>query len=196
MKTLRLTKKFDFVVPQNVIDALWKMYNKYESEHGSDYSIIKNANKDSIVISEMQLPKNKDLLKGDGMKQSKFIENFKLSTEWVFYDDNVKLVEYFVKQHFSSAFQFRMDKLLAGCSLGWHDKHPYPRVFIPMHDNNCQFMIKNKTESQNNIYRLGECWMWDVRELHSVDNTHSSTDRIMACFNIDPEFEKNTDIFV
>jgi hypothetical protein len=201
MKQIKLTTKFDFTVPQDVIDALWNMYDRYKQEFDYNTTIIKNGQldglfKDSIIIYEMQVPENKNLLKDDSISQIMAVENLKLRTEWLFYDDNVKIVESFIKSHFSSAFHFRIDTLFANCSLGWHDKHPYPRVFIPMHDNSCRFLIKNEHESQVNTYSPGECMMWDVRKRHSVDNTKSINDRIMACFNIDPECETNQQIFI
>jgi hypothetical protein len=32
-------------------------------------------------------------------------------------------------------------------------------------------------------------WMWDVRKMHSVDNSLSTIPRIMAAFSIDPDTE-------
>ena len=192
MKSIYLQCKLSFTVPDYVINSLWNIHNKYNTSYGN-HTVTTNGHKNSIVISEFMVPRDKKLL--ENKDSVHFVEHHKLRTEWLFIDDDIIVVDKFIKQHFSSAFQFRIDRLLARQMQGWHANHPYPRVFIPMHENICRFKIKANTESFDNLYNLGECWMWDVRQLHMVDNTKSDQDRVMALFDIDPAIETNTEIF-
>jgi hypothetical protein len=195
MKKLQLVTKLPIIVPTSLIDALWKMYERYNQEFGETTQIAKNGKEDAIFVTEFQVPENKRLLEVATEKTTPSLQLLKHRTEWLFYDEHVKVVDEFVKQNFTSAWQFRIDKLPIGRKLAWHNKHPFPRVFIPMHENTSHFRIKRGAEYHDNIYNLGECWMWDVREWHEVDNTEGSCDRIMACFNIDPAIEQNQHVF-
>lgn len=192
MRKIYLQKKFDFIVPDQVIEALWNMYRK-GLEKNLIVGSLMNNNEPSVEVMEIMTNKNKALIDKSHATQ---IEIHKLRNVWEFIDDDVILVEKFITQHFSTCYQFRFDKLYSDKLLGWHAHHTYPRVFIPMHENNCRFMIYNSTEKLSNIYQLGTCWMWDVRENHQVDNTGNDNDRIMACFSIDPAIESKADIFV
>ena len=193
MKKIYLQKKFDFVVPNDVIQSLWNMHTLQPRPwHGRS---IKNKDEDSIFVTEFQTSPMLET-KSFATKRSIDIEFYKIRNKWIFNNSDTELVNNFLSQYFNSFFQFRIDILLAGKQLNWHDSHPYPRVFIPMHENVCKFSIKNNVEQSSNIYNLNECWMWDVREMHRVDNTSSPNDRIMACFSIDPAIEYKADIFV
>lgn len=189
MRKIHLAKKFDFHVPDTVISALWNIYKKSQILE-LENSNISNKHGNCINVIELQTNKN---LPTDHMK----IEFYKLRNQWKFVDDDILLVDAFLKQHFSSAFMFRIDTMMANSLLTWHSMHLYPRVFISMHENKCNFFIKNK-ELQNLTLQFspGTCWMWDVREQHMVDNTEANEDRVMACFSIDPAVETIADIFI
>jgi hypothetical protein len=196
MKKVHLSKKFDFTVPEQVISSLWNIASYVEKNPV-------NPTGKSIQMWECQTNSNKDLLLNkesmsevsSGMPLENKIEFFKLRNKWAFDNEDTAIVDSFLKQHFTSYFQFRIDRMAANYELNWHAYHAYPRVFIPMHDNKCVFKIKNNNEQQTLKFDLGTCWMWDVREHHYVHND-SPEARTMALFCIDPAVEKIADIFV
>ncbi len=190
MKKIHLSKKFNFTVPEQVISSLWNIASYIEKNPI-------NPTGPSLHQWECQTNSDEELVlnTGPGLRLENKVEYFKLRNKWAFDNEDTAIVDSFLKQHFSSYFQFRIDRAVANHEVDWHAYHSYPRVFIPMHDNNCVFKIKNNKEQQTLKFDLGTCWMWDVREYHYVFND-SPEPRTMALFCIDPAVEKIADIFV
>ena len=196
MKKIFLQKRLDIQVPDSVIQSIWNLYDLSQSSNYATYPIMigtqYNGSMDCVVVTEFQ----KSI--SDKTSESKIPELPKRKV-WICDNDDVKIIDAFIKKHFTSAFMFRVDKMYARTKLNWHKQHSFPKVFIPMHETVTEFMVKiNNDEStlHSNKFELGSCWLWDVRQNHSVDNTKSDIDRFMACFCIDPYLETNTQIFV
>jgi hypothetical protein len=201
-KQIFLQKKLDIVVPNYVIDSLWKVYNSEEFKNCSNSlswnlnaSLTNRVSMDNmLIVTDLMTHSNKKLLKDNTVLGMRKQERFKLRRFWEFINDDIKIIDNFLKQYFSSFFLFRIDKMTAGHKILYHANHFYPRIFIPMHNRNVVFYSKVDDFVISNNFTVGSCWLWDVRELHAVDN-FDSEDRVIACFSIDPEIETNQEIF-
>lgn len=201
-KPIFLQKKLDITVPQNVIDSLWNIYNSNQFKQCTnslswDLSTSvpnRNSMDSNLIVTDLMTHNNKNLLKDNTVLGMRNQERFKLRRFWEFTNDDIIIVDNFLKTHFNSFFLFRIDTMRAGYKILYHANHFYPRIFIPMHNRNVVFYSKVDDYVISNNFELGSCWLWDVRELHAVDN-FDTEDRVIACFSIDPEIEKNQQIF-
>lgn len=152
-------------------------YKKHYTDH---IQYAKNGTKEIIEILQFQKAQQ---------SHNADLEMQKRTVDWLFVNDDIINIKNFLGSNFNSYFQFRIDKLSANSMLGWHNGHPYPRVFIPLHENKTEFLGRKSNDVESKFFLKNECWYWDVREWHKVVN-HSDEDRYMALFNIDPSIEK------
>ena len=201
-KSIFLQKKLDIVVPSYVIQSLWNIYRSDEFKTCSNSltwnlttSVPNRSGMDSnLIVTDLMTHPNKKLLLDNTVLGMRKQERFKVRRFWEFTNNDTIIVDNFLKKYFNSFFLLRIDTMTAGYKIEYHANHFYPRIFIPMHNRNVLFYSKVGDVVVSNNFELGSCWLWDVRELHAVDN-FDSEDRTIACFCIDPEIEKNQEIF-
>jgi hypothetical protein len=116
------------------------------------------------------------------------LENHKLSTIWVLDTPEVKIIKQFILSYFVDPFGLRLHVLGANRSLTDDNPHAWPRVFIPASNDDCEYTIVDKQGVKHSMfYKVGKCYMWDVRNPHYVKNHNLTDERVIATFMIDPK---------
>ena len=147
--TIATYKKLPIQITDDLINAFWNIKKTYEEKFINQTTWLygNNKNDKSIDVYSIQIigeKYQKILEKQYGDKWNIEAVDRNLYKNWVFYDENIKVVEDFLNQNFTSASQLRIDILHPSKILSWHSCHPRPRVFIPLHKNSCEFKIKDK----------------------------------------------------
>ena len=181
MANVPLFYKTKLEITDTLLESLHNLHLYFKTNLADHIRYAVNHDKTVLEVMDFQLPNPN--IKGPITQTHKQNVNLRVDNK------DTEVVREFLDRNFSSHWQFRIDVLYANSELSWHDCHPYPRVFIPMHENKGEFTIKHLGKNITNSYQPPECWFWDVRKLHMVANKDLENPRIMACFNIDPDLE-------
>ena len=191
--------KFDFTVPNEVLDSIKKLdllcrtMNLTRGHRMSPSALVvyKLQTVPKDVIEKYKLESNTNAYS--------IIEQFGLETEWLINSNEVNIIKDFLYKNFESPFGFRLHYLEHsleddGSAAGIVDVlgHSYPKVFIPVTNNDCEYTIIDKDGFKHKmIYEIGNCYIWDVRLPHFVTNhTQNNEGRLVAIFMVDPAKEK------
>jgi hypothetical protein len=112
------------------------------------------------------------------------------TAEWLIDDADTNIIKDFINSTFSSAIDCRLHIWKNQPKINDPNAHDYPRVFIPVTNNSCQYKVldsENKIHSLN--FKIGYCYIFDVRHKHFVQNFNPSENRLICCFKFDPNKE-------
>lgn len=194
MITVPKIVELPFTVPVEVIDAILNLRKFCES---TQVKIDKwyNAPIDVYTIqwvTEEFLKENKlsNLSKLPQGELADKLESYGLSKCWIVDNEHVTTIRKFLDNHFDTVFGFRIHVLGPGQSIDDTSGHPWPRVFIPAINDDCKYTIlDNQGIKHSMYYKVGHCYLWDVRLPHFVENQNKNLERVIATFMINPDKE-------
>lgn len=118
------------------------------------------------------------------------IEYNALSKCWIMDNEHVTIIRRFIDKYFDTVFGFRIHVMPPRQFIDDTVGHRWPRVFIPAINDDCKYTIVDlDNKSHTMYYKVGNCYLWDVRLPHHVVNENKNLERVIATFMIDPEKE-------
>ncbi len=183
-------------VPTEIISAF---YEALEFCKASTYnkSLQENWNYYSWYLQDIN-PTHKKLLQDPKWAKNKglpdLLSHLKAYDVWIEECPAIVKIKEFITSHFSSCFHTRIANLPGHERVHIHEPHAWPRIFIPLHENQCEFTIVDNGVHKA-YFEVGSMYLFDVRKLHGTHNL-SDIDRYMGAFYIDPRIETITNIEV
>ena len=185
------------IVPQEVIDACLAV-NTYCNNlpvpltgvNPSEWNHATHVSMHYIqwVTDDFLREKNLEhVLNLDYITKAKIIEDNALAQCWLLDNKDISTIKSFINSYFDTAFSFSINTL-SGSELKDYNGHPWPRIFIPLLNSECKYVIIEKNKRESLYFKVGHCYIWDVRYHHAVFNM-GNTDRVIARFFIDPSKE-------
>ena len=132
------------------------------------------------------------LLKLSQGELAEALEYHALAKCWVVDNEDVTIIRNFIDKYFNSVFGFRIHVLGPKRFIDDAAGHRWPRIFIPALNDDCKYtIIDSEGKSHSMYYKVGNCYLWDVRLSHHVVNENQNLERVIATFMINPQEEKN-----
>jgi len=178
-------------VPNDIITAYYEAL-EFCKEHNYKKSLQENWNYFSWYLQDVS-EKHRRLLDNPTPGLEDRVEHLKIFNVWITECPAIVKIRDFLTSHFSSCFHARIANLPAGSYVDIHDPHAWPRIFVPMHDNECDFCIVEDGKLHTARFEVGSMYLFDVRKFHGTFNK-GKTDRYMGAFYIDPRVETITKI--
>lgn len=186
--------KLDIEVPDSVIESLMNLSSGFygpDAVNVTRHKYLKYGRlylqylKDEIMPAETNNDEETEKLGN--------FEKTKSLIHWTNPDNkDIVVLRTFLDQHFTNYFQFTINFLQPHSNIGRHGKHPWPRVFIPMHENSAVFSVWDITTGTEHKMKfdVGHCYFFNTWHEHAVSNQGSSDMRIMSSFCVDPRNNK------
>jgi len=148
---------------------------------------------DIIKKSQISTNGSKGYMQWQNQIENVITEN---PNENVWKDNDFKIVDDFFSQYVSKIFRFRFSLLMAPFNVEWHEPHVYPRIHIPLNNNDAVFQLKESIDSaiiETPSMVYGKAYLVDVTLLHRVVSKNSKTRKnAFFCFDnfVTPELEE------
>lgn len=199
MITVPKIAELPFSVPADVVNAILDLRNFCESTQGIQEKWY-NAPIDVYTIqwATDEFLKERKLSEWNKLPQGELaekLESYALAKCWIIDNEYVTTIRSFLEKHFDTVFGFRIHILGPGQSIQDIAGHMWPRVFIPALNNDCKYTILDNDGIKHSMYyKVGHCYLWDVRLPHFVENQNNNLERVIATFMIDPDKESKLKI--
>jgi hypothetical protein len=181
--------KLDIDVPDSVIESLTNLSSVFYDTNAVNVTRHKYLKYGRLYLQGLEdrtIPEEPDEEKGtDPFLTS---ERIKALSHWIDPDNkDIVVLRTFLDQHFNKYFQFTVNFLQPHSGLGRHQRHWWPRVFIPMHKNDAEFFVWDGDNVEHKMtFDVGHCYFFNTWYDHNASNLASSEMRIMSSFCIDP----------
>lgn len=186
--------KLPFIVPDQVINSIININNTCEliGQNNKIMNTFYGGSGTYKNIHYLQRPSDEQIskfkFKNVNGEDSSKVEYFGLSTTWMIENEDIKILKEFIYSYSDSAFGARITTLRSNGMIEDHNPHNKPRLFIPVTNSNCEYMIIKKCIKTKMFFEVGNCYIFDVRNPHFVYN-RINEERIVAIFMFDPKKE-------
>lgn len=153
--------KLSISVPKSLLEILSNLYFN---------NINRVEKKPSIPYKKLSLQENK-------------------SSKWQIINSDTEIINKFLEDNFNSAMGFRLHMWETFESTIEDVGHDYPRVFIPVTNDHCIYSIMDGPNKYSLNFKIGNCYVWDVRFRHSVMCVRPEVPRLVGIFLFDPKTE-------
>ena len=190
---LPFVAKLDIEVPKAVIDSLTNLSLSYYNANTVNITKHKYLKFSRLYLQYLEGQVITEEANEDN-DTARFLdfEKTKALCHWTNPNDkDIVVLRTFLDQHFNKYFQFTINYLEPHSSIGRHERHPWPRVFIPMHENTAEFTVWDERNREHKMkFDVGHCYFLNTWHDHAVTNQDSDKIRIMSSFCVDPRNNK------